>query len=270
MTGIGIGQILLYAVLLIALTPPLGAYMARVYRGERRPARALVRLCRARLPAAGRRARRPRAGLEVATRRPCSCSAPSLRRPLRAPAPAGAALPQPGRPAVGLAHDRVQHGDELRHQHELAVLRRRDDDVVPEPDGRARCAELRLRGGRHGGAGGGDSRLLPVGARARLGNFWSDLYRSLAYILLPLSLVLAIVLVARASCRRSQAPRRRPPSRARSSRSPAARPPPGRDQAARHERRRLLQLELGRPVREPERAHELPRDALDPAHPGRR
>ena len=34
-----------------------------------------------------------------------------------------------------------------------------------------------------------------------------------------------------------------------------------RDQAARHERRRLLQLELGRSVREPERVHELPRAA---------
>ena len=41
-----------------------------------------------------------------------------------------------------------------------------------------------------------------------------------------------------------------------------------RDQAARDERRRLLQLELGRAVREPERAHELPRGARDPAHPG--
>ncbi len=35
MTAIGIGQIVLYGVLLIALTPPLGAYMARVYAGDR-------------------------------------------------------------------------------------------------------------------------------------------------------------------------------------------------------------------------------------------
>ena len=41
-----------------------------------------------------------------------------------------------------------------------------------------------------------------------------------------------------------------------------------RDQAARDERRRLLQLELGRPVREPDRALELHRDARDPADPG--
>ena len=37
---------------------------------------------------------------------------------------------------------------------------------------------------------------------------------------------------------------------------------PDRDQAARHERRRLLQHELGAPVREPERLHEHDRDVL--------
>ena len=42
-----------------------------------------------------------------------------------------------------------------------------------------------------------------------------------------------------------------------------------RDQAARDERRRLLQLELRGAVREPERLHEHPRDAGDPADPGR-
>ena len=37
---------------------------------------------------------------------------------------------------------------------------------------------------------------------------------------------------------------------------------PGVDQGARHERRRLLQRELGPPVREPDRAQQLPRDLL--------
>ena len=34
MTATGIGQIVLYAVVLIGLAVPLGAYMARVYEGE--------------------------------------------------------------------------------------------------------------------------------------------------------------------------------------------------------------------------------------------
>ena len=34
MTAAGIGQIVLYAVVLVALCVPLGAYMARVYTGQ--------------------------------------------------------------------------------------------------------------------------------------------------------------------------------------------------------------------------------------------
>ena len=35
MTAIGWGQILLFCVIIVALTPPLGAYMTRVFSGER-------------------------------------------------------------------------------------------------------------------------------------------------------------------------------------------------------------------------------------------
>ena len=42
----------------------------------------------------------------------------------------------------------------------------------------------------------------------------------------------------------------------------------GRDQAARHQRRRLLQRQLGNAVRERERAHQLRRAALDRPDPG--
>ncbi len=61
---------------------------------------------------------------------------------------------------------------------------------------------------------------------------------------------------------RDHAPGRAPDDRARPGRLA------DRDQAARHERRRLLQLELRRPLREPDRALELPRGARDPADPG--
>ena len=43
---------------------------------------------------------------------------------------------------------------------------------------------------------------------------------------------------------------------------------PGRDQAARHQRRRLLQREFRASAREPDAAVELPGDAGDPADPG--
>ena len=42
----------------------------------------------------------------------------------------------------------VQHGGVVHHQHELAGIRRRDDDELPHADGRARLPELRV--GSHG------------------------------------------------------------------------------------------------------------------------
>ena len=88
----------------------------------------------------------------------------------------------------------------------------------------------------------------------KLGNFWRDLYRSLVYILLPLSIVLAVLLIwqgvpqtfhghaTATTLQGAHADDRARPRRL-----------ADRDQAARHERRRLLQLELRRAVREPER-----------------
>ena len=60
-------------------------------------------------------------------------------------------------------------------------------------------------------------------------------------------------------------------ARAATRRRPSARGPgrlAGGDQGARHQRRRLLQRQLGDPVREPDRVLELRRDVPDPVHPG--
>ena len=114
---------------------------------------------------------------------------------LRDPAAPGASVPEPGPPEGRLAAHRDEHDGQLRHEHELAVLRRRVHDVVPVADGGARRAELRVRRGRDGRARRGRARLLaPLGDE--LGNFWVDLYRSLVYVLLPLALVLAVILVS--------------------------------------------------------------------------
>ena len=47
-------------------------------------------------------------------------------------------------PALGL-----QHGGVVHHQHQLAGVRRRDDDELPDADGRARVPQLHLGRGRH-------------------------------------------------------------------------------------------------------------------------
>ena len=72
-----------------------------------------------------------------------------LPRAVPDPAHPGHPSAQPAglrRAAVG---PHVQHDGVVRHEHQLAVLRRRDDDVVPHADGRPGGAELRLGGRRH-------------------------------------------------------------------------------------------------------------------------
>ena len=84
----------------------------------------------------------------------------------------------------------VQHDVVVRHEHELAVLRRRDDAVVLHPDGRPGGAELRLGRGRHRRRS--IAVIRGVAARVRhatLGNFCVDLTRTLLYVLLPISIV---------------------------------------------------------------------------------
>ena len=122
-----------------------------------------------------------------------------------------------------------------------------------------------------------------------IGNFWVDLARTTLYILLPLSLVLALVLVSQGVVQTfapyttvelvqpvtydspktdaagqpiKDAKGNPSPSRQRDGADDRRRPRrvADRDQAARHQRRRLLQRQLGAPVREPDAAVELPRD----------
>ena len=101
-----------------------------------------------------------------------------------------------------------------------------------------------------------------------LGNFWVDLTRTTVRVLLPL--------VARAGRdlrrpRPDPEPRRLPRGHHRRGRHPAdprrAGGEPDRHQAARHERRRLLQRQRRPPVREPRRGHQLPVDVGDAGHP---
>ena len=56
----------------------------------------------------------------------------------------------------------VQHGGELRDEHELAELRGRVDDEPSDADGRADRAELRVRRGRYRGRGRARARADPA------------------------------------------------------------------------------------------------------------
>ena len=113
-----------------------------------------------------------------------------------------------------------------------------------------------------------------------IGNFWVDMTRSVLYILLPLSIVLAIVLVSQGVVQTFHDTQQATLLQATTDANGAAVTTqqiavgPGGladgHQAARHQRRRLLQRQLGAPVREPHAVLQLRGAARHPAHPGRR
>ena len=97
-----------------------------------------------------------------------------------------------------------------------------------------------------------------------IGNFWVDLVRSTLYVLLPISVVFAVVLVAQGTPQTLGAyVDATTLEGATQTIAHRAGRQPGDHQGARHQRRRLLQRQLGPPVREPEPAdqpHHQPRD----------
>ena len=96
-----------------------------------------------------------------------------------------------------------------------------------------------------------------------LGNFWVDLTRSFLYVLLPISIIGALVLVSQGVVQNLNGADARRDGRGRHADD---RPGPvrlaGDHQGAGHQRRRLLQRQLGAPVREPDAAHQPHRGLL--------
>ncbi len=160
MTFTGWLTIVLFAVILTALAIPLGGYMADVYTRQARLPLAGVR--RARAVPLPRPARRPgaRAGLEGVREEPDHLLARRLAAAVPDPAHAERVLrsarAQPARLPLGAVERDVQHHLVVHDEHELAVLQRRDDDELPQPDDRADGPELavgRRRDRRRGRAG---------------------------------------------------------------------------------------------------------------------
>ncbi len=102
-----------------------------------------------------------------------------------------------------------------------------------------------------------------------IGNFWVDITRCLLYILLPIAFVAGIIFVGQGAVQtlagtvsiHDVAERRDPDHPPRPDRLH------GGDQAARHQRRRLPQRQLGHHLREPDRPHQLAVDLPAAVHP---
>ena len=160
-------QVGLYLVVLLLLVKPVGSYMALVFADDAEPRYAL----------------RWRGGARASIA--CAASAADddmgwkryalamllfnvlgVVAVYRAAACAAVVAAESAALRCGVARFGDEHRDQLRHQHQLAGLRRRVDDELPDPDAGPGGAELPFRGDRHRGAGGGGARLRAVRSAA--------------------------------------------------------------------------------------------------------
>ena len=188
MTANGWLQIVVFFAAVLAVTHPAGRLPVPRARGGAITSSAPARLARAaRLP--GRRASTAASRRGRPTRGAARVQRAHDARDLRDPAPAAPAAVQPAEPRTGRGRLRVQHRGELHHEHELAGVRRRGDDELPEPDGGAGLAQLHLGGGGHRRRDGPRPRADARGegkGPGTIGNFWVDLTRATVYVLLPI------------------------------------------------------------------------------------
>ena len=143
-----IGLLVLYLAVLLALAPFLGRYI-RIAMEDGSPAG----------PPGAVRWNASSTGCPASIRKPRWAEAlraggaglqhPRHHRRLRPATPAGHAAAEPGRHGPGIARFRAEHRHQLRRQHQLAGLRRRIDHELPDADAGAHGAELRVRRDRH-------------------------------------------------------------------------------------------------------------------------
>ncbi len=152
MTVNGWLQIGLYALVILALTKPLGLYMFRVFEGERQPLprvfgpveRLVYRLC-------GVDPKKEQTWKEYAAAM-LLFSLVSLLVTYAIERLQHVLPFNPQKLAAVSSRSRLQHRRQLHHQHQLAELRRREHDELPHADGGARVAQLHARRRRASGS----------------------------------------------------------------------------------------------------------------------
>ena len=213
---------------------------------------------------------RPRAALEH-----LRLLAPRLQRGVGARALRPAALPgvaavQPHRRRRGARGALVQHRGQLRDQHELAELRRREHDELPHADGGAGGAELRVGRGRHLRGGRPHPRPGPPAIRRPSATSGSTSCAACVRVLLPLAIVLAVVLVSQGAIQTLRGPETV------TTLEQATQSIPGGPFASQEAIKELgtngggtLNANSAHALRQPERLHQPAADGRHPAHPVR-
>ena len=239
--------VIVFVLLLTGAAVLLGRYLARLFFRDRPPS--IVGRLEGPGPPPARHRPLRRGDLARVCPRP-----PPLQRhracvPLRPAPPPGRPPAQPGRRSGLLPRPRPEHRDLVRDQHQLAGVLGRGRRELPLPDGRVHGPELPLGRDRPRGRGRPDPRAQPPRDgpdRQLLGR--PDPHRPRPP---PPPRVRRGPPPRLAGC--DPEPR---PVRPRQWRFPDDRDGPrrlaGGDQGARDERRRVLQRELGPPLREPD------------------
>ena len=163
-----------------------------------------------------------------------------------------------------VARSGAEHRRQLRHQHELAVLWRRNDDSAIWRRWRVSSCSRSFGRNRYCRGDRAGARLHAPFVAQTIGNFWVDLTRITLYVLLPICVVAALFLVWQGVpqtfgriCHATTLEGAQSGSGARAGRIA------GGDQAAQRRRRRLLQCQLGASVRKPHCLDRRCRDAAD-------
>ena len=155
---------------------------------------------------------------------------------------------------------RLQHRHQLHDEHELAGVFRRSHHELLHADGRTGRAQFRQRRDRHRRRRSAHSADWCANQRRPIGNFWTDLTRCTLYVLLPLSILFTVVLVQQGVVQTFDGLSDRDDARGRVTNHPArAGGLADRDQAAGHQRRRILRTEQRASIREPDAADQLHR-----------
>ena len=148
MTLVGWAQIALVLALVAGLRHTAQQIHCGRLRGRKKLSQPRPRTGRARLLPLGGGGPGARAGLVRLYARDARFLRCRLSGSLRRPEAPGPAAVESARLRWRGAGSRLQHGDQLHHQHQLAELCRRDDDEPSDPDGRPHRAQFRLRGDR--------------------------------------------------------------------------------------------------------------------------
>ena len=149
MTANGWLQIIVYLAVILAVTKPIGVFMARVFNRERTFLDPVLRPVERLLVSPDPGGRRTRDALDGV----CVRHAAVQRRLHAGAVPDRAHAADPALESAevrgGGSRSGFQHGGFVHHQHQLAELWRRSHHELSHADGRPGVSQLRFGGGRH-------------------------------------------------------------------------------------------------------------------------